>query len=209
MTAGICGTYQGQKAVLTCGHGNEQVGFLFTRYPYIKYSGSRIGQVSFQRANTSRLYGQQGVGSLGDFAIVTLNSNITTSNKIYGNLEITGTYSSVPQGTTIYKYGTTTGMSYGTVSRSGTGVIIQYGDGFGNVYYVEGLYTSSMRNSSGTDAIAPGDSGGPVYVKSGSKYLLHGIVTARKEPAENEVASLMYSSPIYFAQDVGFTVKTS
>ena len=61
----------------------------------------------------------------------------------------------------------------------------------------------------GTDAIAPGDSGGPVYVKSGSNYLLHGIVAVRGEPAENEVASLMYSSPIYFAQDVGFTVKTS
>ena len=61
----------------------------------------------------------------------------------------------------------------------------------------------------GTDAIAGGDSGGPVYVKSGSNYLLHGIVAVRGEPAENEVASIMYSSPIYFAQDVGFTVKTS
>lgn len=61
----------------------------------------------------------------------------------------------------------------------------------------------------GTDAIALGDSGGPVYVKSGSNYLLHGIVAAGEKPAENEVASLMYSSPIYFAQDVGFTVKTS
>ena len=111
MTAGICGTYNGSKALLTCGHGN-------TGNPYIDFATTRIGQVSYQRANTAIL--DTSVNRLGDFSIVLLNSNATTSNivrKGTSTVPITGTYSSVPVGTTIYKYGSTTGYSWGTVTQ--------------------------------------------------------------------------------------------
>lgn len=206
MTVGICGTYNGQNALLTCGHGNEEVGIIFPRYPYITYGGTRIGQVSYQRANTSSL--ETGVDSLGDFAIVSLNSDVTTTNKIYGALNVVGTYSSLPEGTTIYKYGKTSGLSYGTITQSSISYAIEYSDGLWTVYYVRGLYKSSMQNSDGTHAIEAGDSGGPVYIKDGANYLLHGIVTARQDPGE-QVASIMYSTPIYYAIDAGFTVKTN
>lgn len=201
-TLGICGTYNGQKAFLTCGHSNEKVNS-GARYPYIRsYSTDIIGQVSYQRANTSSA--AKGVNALGDFAIVTItNSNYTTTNIVHG-LSITGTYSSLPEGSYIYKYGATSGLSYGTITRAAISTATHYGN-----YYVCGLYQSSMRNDSGTHAIDEGDSGGPVFVKSGSNYLLHGIVTARKNPKDGEVASVMYSTPIYFAVDAGFTVKTS
>ena len=205
MSVGICGSYDGKNALLTCGHGNEQVGIISKRYPYIAYFSSRIGQVSYQRANTSS--NAQGVETLGDFAIVTLNSNATPTNRVHGGINITGTYSSLPEGTTIYKYGKTSGLSYGTITRVGSTSVTSYSDGLFTTYYVRGLYQSSMRNSSGTDAISPGDSGGTVYIKSGSEYLLHGIVTARREPTSGP-ASVMFSSPIYYAEDAGFTVRT-
>ena len=207
MTVGICGTYNGQNALLTCGHGNGKVGIISTRYPYISYAGSRIGQVSYQRANLDS--SETGVESLGDFAIVTLNSDVSITNKIYGGLNVTGTYSSLPEGTTIYKYGKTSGLSYGTITQASISYAIDYSDGIMTTYYVRGLYKSSMQKSDGSDAIEPGDSGGPVYIKDGSNYLLHGIVTARQNPADGEVASVMYSTPIYYAIDAGFTVKTN
>lgn len=206
MTAGICGTYNGEKALLTCGHGNEKVGFWPGRYPYIQYDGSRIGQVSYQRANTSPM--EHGVNALGDFAIVTLDDDVTTTSRIHGGVIISGTYSSLPQGATVYKYGQKTGYSYGTVTISSIGSATQYNNKWNMTYYVEGLFLCSMSNSSGTDAIDLGDSGGPVYTKDGSRYLLHGIVAACIDnPSQPNTG--MYSSPIYYATDAGFTVKTS
>jgi len=203
-SVGIGGKYNGDDAILTAGHGNEKVGIINTRYPYIEFLSRRTGQVVFQRANQSPI--ETGVNSLGDFAIVKLNGIDTPTNRIYGGVSITGTYSSVPIGTTVYKYGASSGYSWGTVQR--VGITVTYSGGLFNTYVVSGLYESFMNNGTNTDAIAPGDSGGPVYIVQGSEYKLHGIVSARAEPT-NGPALIMYSTPIYFAENVGFTVKTS
>ena len=214
MTVGICGTYNGKDALLTCGHGNEKVGIFFSRYPYISYNNERIGQVSYQRANIFEE--ADWIDTLGDFAIITLDcnydgnesNNVTTTNRIYGGINISGIYSSLPEGTTIYKYGAETGLSYGIITRSGGTSINQYN--YNSIlHYVRGLYESEMQNASGTDAILPGDSGGPVYIKSGSNYLLHGIVTASDYLQSSHPVSTMYSTPIPYAIDVGFQVKTN
>lgn len=205
LSVGIGGTYGGNNAILTAGHSNEKVGIFFPRYPYIQYLSTQTGQVVYQRANTSS--SATGVGTLGDFAVVKLTGSDTATNKVYGGVSITGTYSSVPVGTTIYKYGATSGYSSGTVNQ--ISLTVTYSDGLFTTYTVSGLYQSSMSNSSGTDAIAGGDSGGPVYMKDGTAYKLHGIVTARQEPMSGYPASIMYSTPIYYAVDAGFTVKTS
>lgn len=157
--------------------------------------------MSYQRANTSE--SETGVSSLGDFAIVTLNDDVTITNRIYGGVKITGTYSSLPEGTTIYKYGQTTGYSYGTVQQAALYTAVEYHNANSTmIYYVRGLYKSSMQKADGSTPVDGGDSGGPVYIYNGSDYLLHGIVSAR-------LNSTMYSTPIYYAIDAGFSVKTN
>ena len=59
MSAGICGTYNGKKALLTCGHDNENS-------PYIKYGSIRIGRITYTRANLSP--NNNTTASLGDFS---------------------------------------------------------------------------------------------------------------------------------------------
>lgn len=200
MSIGICGTYQGNNALLTCGHGNEKVGILSQRYPYIqnKTQSGRIGQVVFQQANTNS--SNYGVSSLGDFAIVKITSSDTITNRVWEGGQITGTYSSVPVGTTVYKYGSRTGYAWGNVT--GTSIRLTYGDGLLAVYTVDGLYSVSLQNSSGTTAIDGGDSGGPVWRTDTGENLLHGIVTAKINGTNT-----MYTTPIYYAQNQGFQPK--
>lgn len=197
---GICGTYNGQRALLTCGHSNEKIG----QFPYLQYFGQRIGQIVFQRANT--VLNAEGVNALGDFAICSItNPNLLSSNVITPGIKVTGTYSSLPEGAKIYKYGAKTGLSYGNITRyldlTAFSFIVD-----GSQYYVRGLYQSSVQNDSGTNAVDGGDSGGPVYIKSGSSYLLHGTVSAYRNEF-SKANSVMYSSPVFFATDVGFTIN--
>lgn len=200
MSIGICGTYQGNNALLTCGHGNEKVGIISQRYPYIqnKTQSGRIGQVVFQQANTNS--SNYGVSSLGDFAIVKITSSDTITNRVWEGGQITGTYSSVPVGTTVYKYGSRTGYAWGNVT--GTSIRLTYGDGLLASYTVDGLYSVSLQNSSGTTAIDGGDSGGPVWRADTGENLLHGIVTAKTNGT-----NIMYTTPIYYAQNQGFQPK--
>ncbi|WP_340021283.1 hypothetical protein MHI24_20030 [Paenibacillus sp. FSL K6-1096] len=45
-------------------------------------------------------------------------------------------------------------------------------------------------------------------MKDGNANKLHGIVTARSNPTSGP-AKIMYSTPIYYAEHAGFTVKTN
>lgn len=184
---GIGGTYNGSPAFLTCGHGNSVNDNLL-------YGGSVIGRVSFSRACTSEA--ALPAETLGDFAIVNVTDSSTTASNLVGGMKFTGTYSSLPEGTKIYKYGAVTQLSTGTVRRSMGLTLCAYGD---PPYYARGLYESSIS------AVAPGDSGGPVYIKNGSSYLIHGVATARDTSKTGTL--LLYSTPIYYAMDVGFQPK--
>lgn len=201
MSLCIGGTYNGQNAILTAGHNNEGS-------PSYYRSGNLVGSVTYQRCNTT--VGDMSVNSLGDFAIITLSSSFTPTNDVRNAtslVNITSTYSSVPVGTTIYKYGSTTGYSWGTVTY--TSMTVQYKNTLGLVEYeVRGLYQSSMQNSSGTNAIDYGDSGGAVYMLDGNSYKIHGSVSGMYVSSTG-VNTVMYSSPIYYAQDVGFTPLTN
>ena len=199
MSLGICGAYDGSNALLTCGHGNEDVGGLQPHPPYIqhKLQNHLIGQVVFQQANT--VPNNTGVSSLGDFAIVEITSSDTLTNDVWMGGDITGTYSSVPVGTILYKFGASAGYSWGSVTHCG--VRIAYSNGFLN-YVVGGLYRVTVQNSSGTPAIASGDSGGPVWRSDTGENLLHGIVTANTPDK-----TAMYTTPIYYPVYQGFQPK--
>lgn len=203
ISVGICGWLNGKDAILTCGHGNEKLSVLYgNRYPYIKYNGIRTGQVSYQRANTT-----PGVFSLGDFAIVTLTGSDTMTNVVKGSgVSITGTNSSVPIGGIVYKYGNTTGYSYGTVQQIEFTAIYWLSP---YTYEVSGLIEAYM-NTNGTHAVAEGDSGGTVYQQIGNNYMFCGIVTAREIILEGQLARKMYFTPAFYTTyNTGFTVKTT
>lgn len=200
-SVGIGGTYNGKNAILTAGHDNEGS-------PKFYRNGNLIGSVSYQRCN--KKIGDLTVNSLGDFAIITLNNSYTPTNRVRNatsTVPITGTYSSVPVGTTVYKYGAKTGYAWGIVNY--VGITVNFEDGIlpGTKYQIRGLYQATMSNSSGTAAVAPGDSGGAVYVKDGSNYKIQGIVSGFDSSAT--IKSVVYSSPMTYAQDIGFKPKTN
>ncbi|MCI8626979.1 MAG: hypothetical protein HFI40_12040 [Lachnospiraceae bacterium] len=59
----------------------------------------------------------------------------------------------------------------------------------------------------GTNAVETGDSGGCVYTKSGSNYMISGTVSGATVIDGMSIIHVMYSSPIYYAIDQGFTPK--
>ena len=198
-TACIGGYYNGQEALLTAGHNNEGS-------PNFYRSGSLIGSVTMQRCNT--VANNTSISAYGDFAVIALNSNYNGTNTIQSSsgtvVSITGTFSSVPVGTTIFKYGYSTGHSWGIVSMVNETVV-----SYGNLYQytVRGLTRSVMQNATQTNAINYGDSGGPVYINDGT-YKLQGSVQGFQLPQNGGVNSVMRSSPIYYTVQAGFTPKT-
>ena len=201
-SACIGGYYNGQEALLTAGHYNEG-------YPSFCRSGNYIGQVSFQRCNTQA--SNTGITSYGDFAIITMSGNYVGTNKVIsslgGTLSITGTMSTVPEGAAIFKYGYATGYSWGNVTMVGETVVIYEGNN--PKYIVRGLTRSSMQNSSQTNAVYLGDSGGTVYVYNNGKYKLQGSVHGFMYASQGQPISVMRSSPIYYPVNAGFTPKTN
>ena len=194
-SSSICigGTYNGQYAILTCGHGKTLNGS-------VSKSGSRIGYVSYLRANTDTML-SSGTSMMGDFAIVSLTGTSTRTNKVRNassTVSISDVYSSLPQGTTIYRYGNRTGYSSGTINQNSIDLI--YNGSNLQSYRTRGLYQCYVQKP-----IDGGDSGGSVYTKVGSAYKIHGSITAKDQKDEYT----MYSSPIYYAIDAGFTPKTN
>lgn len=207
----IGGTYNGYNSVLTCGHGNEKVGWPFSRFPYIDYFSTRFGQVAFQQANED--ISNYTASSYGDFGFVRItNAAFSKTNRVWnsthtGGYPIVGTYSSVPVGTAIYKQGAGSNYSWGFVQN--ISVTYVYTDTQLRTYITRGLVQSYMNNYSGTNIIVGGDSGGTVYISiDGDKYL-SGIVTASENRTDGTPNHVMYSTPIYFAQYAGFTVQTN
>lgn len=207
-TFSICigGTYAGKNAILTCGHdfkANKPVNL-----GSASLAAPMIGTTTYVRCNPYAT-ANPGKNALGDFSIVLLNSSYQPTNKMKSEnstVYATGTYSSVPVGTSIYKYGQKSKYSYGTVSRTNITVVYKNGAGL-NTYEVSGITQSYMQNSSGTNAVETGDSGGCVYTKSGSNYMISGTVSGATVIDGMSIIHVMYSSPIYYAIDQGFTPK--
>lgn len=192
-TLGICGTYGGQDAFLTCGHGSSEYQHIYSYSPQYH----QIGEIVYQQANTNPDY--SGFLSLGDYAIVKkTSSSDTITNDVMGGVEITGLFSSVPVGTTVFKYGYAGGYAWGNVTN--VGIREAYTNNFGTVYYTDGCYEIPVRNSSGTQAIQQGDSGGPVWRSYSGENYMHGIVTAQGSSivVNNVIFTRMYTTPIYY-----------
>lgn len=208
MTLGACGKYRTEdgsivNALLTCGHDNEKTSAFSSKGQNIYYNGVNIGTVAYQRANADEVDPEY-LDTLGDFAIVALNSNVTSaSNNVLNQYPLTGMYSSLPEGTAIYKYGQAYGLAEGIVTRSAIQSITKLTSGSGiTTYFIRGLYQHRVVNYSGGQVTGFGDSGGPVFVTSNGSYLLHGTTSGFLASTGN--MTFIYSSPIYYAVDAGF-----
>ena len=195
-SCGAAGTYNGKPAIITCGHGNEL-------WPPVYYSGTKIGDVVKYQVN----YDPDSVGRdyLGDFAIVQTNSSAILDNRL-ANAALVVSAGSVPTGTSVSKYGATTGYSSGTVTM--IGVNVYYAAVDGTKYYGKSLWIVSMKASGSKEPSSDGDSGAPVYRKYGSGVQLNATIAARDQKMSGSVLNV-YVSPISIAQDAGFQVKTS
>ncbi len=153
-SAGTCGYYEGNNALVTCGHGNTTTGSA------VRLNGTQIGTVvDVQYADEQA----------GDYSIIELDSALM-SHKIGSSSDglITingGTYLSPAVGTYVTKYGYRTGYSYGTVTA--TNVSISPGTDM----TISGMTKVSISTGAGS---VPGDSGGPYLVGDAFCGVNHG-----------------------------------
>ena len=149
-TLGICGKYNGNSAILTCGH-SQQVGKSVT------VNGSVIGSIVKVNWSSSGYY---------DYAIIQLNSNAAAkvTNKVKtqsGTQTITSINKSSVEGMKVNRYGKTSGFKTGTVLATNISTTL------------DGVVCYGLVEVSADSTPQPGDSGGPVYY--GSNF--YGTVT--------------------------------
>ncbi len=80
------------------------------------------------------------------------------------------------------------------------------GEGFdkGNAVELVGVHEAQIGGKIEAETGVIG-SGGPVWRVDGSSKLLHGIVTAGPSDGSGRT---MYTTPIYYAQNMGFSPRT-
>ncbi len=200
-TLGICGTYNGNPAILTAGHcvanpnGNGNLAISDITYGKTTTTFANVQECEYKN------------GGLGDYAIATISSgSMSTTNKVhissntYESIKGTAYSGATPAGTTIYSYGKTSGYATSTVYQTNLTVIYE-NKTYGYEVEVNGLVKCLVT----TGSIAAGDSGWPTYIKDSGTNKLVGVISGRVITNY----SYMIYSPIYYAEYAGFNVKTS
>ena len=193
-TAGICGTYKGNAAILTCGHISADVGDPI----YYGSTATQIGTLAFKNYHN---------GSYGDYGIITLNDNGTMSNMIKhenGKIAIRATMSSIAEGTYCYKYGQKTGTTYlqVTVPYYDLEYNVISEDGASHISYTINDLVKATIIEGWSDV---GDSGGPYYLFSGGRWVFCGTHTGYGQD-KTDYTSYCYFSPYRHASS-RFTVN--
>lgn len=152
------------------------------------------------------------IETYGDFAIVkvtsgdtpTANVKISSNSSYYAN----GTYSTVPEGTYVYKYGAKTKYSYGLAGQTGCVYTYETSDLGVSPLKCRGLTQVTMVSGDvANNYIDGGDSGGCAFLKVNGSYKISGLVTAR--PKSGSTAhTVMYYTPIGYATEIGFKIAS-
>jgi len=190
-TLGICGTYGGSPAILTCGHTWSVNNNVYL----VGYQTEFIGKIATVRFTD---------GLQGDYAIAKVTGpNVTTTNRVRSDVTtyaIKGTLS-LPVGGLGYRYGAVSGLQALEVTALNKMETIK--DPLTN-QYINVLGLTSTKHLSGSLA-QQGDSGGPYYaMNSSAQWCIVGTVAAI-DP--NQTPQVVAISPIGLAS--GFTVKTN
>lgn len=187
-TNGVCGTFCGDPAILTCAHGGSTGQQLDDVIQYSNKYGAIIGDVTYKN---------YGGGVYGDYEIVTItNSNFVTSKLIKNQYSVSGTYASPAEGVQLTKYGRASG-TFTTVEVTSTNVSITHPS---TGYTIHGMTKCHITSGSSIG----GDSGGPYFKNNGNSVLFCGIHSAHDTANDN-----LYFTPWDIISDSGFSVKTS
>lgn len=189
-TAGVCGTFRGSPAILTCGHGGQDVGDTIR---YQNASGSVIGEVSYYN------YSNNGTG---DFEIITVtNENMNISGWINNVYKVYGVYPSPAEGVRLLKYGRASNL-YATVVVDRENVTITEQP---SGYKISGLTRCELISGSSQG----GDSGGPYFLNYNGNVLFGGIHSAHlvTEDEDGNQIDYVYFTPWEYASNIGFSVE--
>lgn len=158
-TIGFIGTYNGNNAILTCGHGNWDNNDLYWK----SVSSSRkLGpRVAYQYANNEA----------GDWSIIQVTTSQTltptarwASNSYYTVKRVDNR---VAQNTTVYNYGKNGGRCTHTVTNSNI-----------DIYHSATFVVKNMVQCSTTSGtVKNGDSGGPVYYTTTDGVIACGVLS--------------------------------
>lgn len=191
-TLGICGTYGGNPAILTAGHG-----WSLNNSAYLSgYPVELIGPIVQVRFDD---------GLIGDYAIAKVtNSLLITTNRVRSSVTtypIKGTLS-LPVGGLGYRFGAISGLQ--ALEVTALNKTEQIKDPVTGYYkYIRGL--TLTKHISGQYS-AQGDSGGPYYaMNTSSQWCLVGTAVAGSpQQNSNQIVAI---NPI--SNVSGFTVKTN
>lgn len=192
-TLGFGGTYNGQRAIITCGHA-----FSGSGQEYVKKYGASTAFGTRVYYRWPEAYGS----SVGDFAIVSVTNNDSSTNKVWNGWEtesissVTGVINYPTSGMVLMRYGK---QSCGTGYISMPSVLVHY---WNNTRHVSGLLEITKLSAIAQD----GDSGGPwVYTNNNQRYLC-GIQSGRLIDDINGI-NLMYATPCSLFTYQGFSPK--
>ncbi|MBQ3076382.1 MAG: DUF4148 domain-containing protein [Clostridia bacterium] len=188
-TLGLCGTYQGETAVLSCGHFCSSTGEILRFYP----GYHQLGGVSYRQ-----------VGN-GDFSITKYtNPSLYRSNYVGWPIDTEGqritTWASRPNVDDYVEcFGAEGGYAYGTVVNNNTPYAITI-DG------VTTIVSGGVRVELVYGQLEDGDSGGPVY--DGHEFL--GVINGRgaNETTGSSGLHELYFTPCQPIIAAGFTPYT-
>lgn len=182
-TLGGCGSFQGEDAVVLCGHGLSEGDTL-----RLEANNAAFAEVVVQQYANDENY---------DYAVATINSgaSVTLSNLVKNSVNyttITSQSSRIPAvGSTVCMYGKSEGFGVGEVKSIST---VFRDTRLGVVCY--GLVKCEWNE--GQEAYGAGSSGGPVY----AGHVFHGTYTG-----SNSTGGNFWFSPIDAVP--GFSIKTT
>ena len=188
LSLGFCGTYNGQKAIVTCGHAFSSVG----------QNVKRNGANNAFGVSVYRRYPAPGGTTAGDFAIVNVTNADVITNKVWNTWEnesiqnVTGVINSPVNGMALWRFG--------CITFSGSGYISNYS---APITYDKTYNLTGMIHITNTHTMAQkGDSGGPWVYMNNNKVYLCGIQSGRWL-----AYGLMFATPYSQFSGQGFIPK--
>lgn len=180
-TLGMCGTYDGADAAVTCGHG-------MTLNGAVKQLSTTVGTIDYIQT------------SYGDFSIILTNSNAILTNRVKTGgtsyVEIEGTINNPPVGAIVSKYGKETlYCEYGEVTD--TDYTAFYSD-FN--LRVRGLHVAEWDEC----ASIPGDSGGPYIMEDFGQTVFCGIQSGHITESNGTITLF---TPYHYIDAAGFDAQ--
>lgn len=198
-TSGMAGFHNGKPAIVSCGHGQEnlaKVSLLEGSSVNEVTSITEIGKVSFCRFDNNEY---------GDYSFIVLNDTIQTTNEVKTNTatkQITSGYNKpLPVGAEVYSYGAYSGLAKSkvTYTQAEKNMNMEI-NGTKIERTIKGLTITEITKGGKQN----GDSGGPYYILENGEWNFCGVHCGTQT---NDNSKVFFTPYMYFSG--GFQCKTS